>query len=593
MKAAILLFALALGASGQRPGFSTSDLREWRTTGDPRIRSDGKLAVYVEQFNLWIASTDGRERRRWTEGAWRDWSPRWSPDGERIAWISDRVGKTRVRVRRLDAGPEIEVGIEGAIAFSWSADGLYLAVVARPVTQTGGPAWAPASILPLLRRAETPAQVFVVPSGGGPARQVSRSTAGCADEPAWALDSKSLVAVCDGALVALGLDGKAARPLATEAGVYESPVFSPDGGRIAYLFTESKPQTYTLRKLWVMNADGSRARALSGSLDRDVASPQWSSESRTVYFIADDRGATHVYAGRNDGTVRQATNKVERLSGFSLSDTGRAVAIRSAANDGGSVLTFTVDVPTQPVTLADPNGRLLAEREIAAVEELAYESDGQRIQAWLVKPTGFDAARKYPMVVDVADDPRRMYGVEFSLRAQIFAARGFVVMRANPRGAPGYGEQFGHLLKTRYPGDDFDDLMRGVDAAIAKGYVDADRVSIVGGLVAAWAIGHTARFQRAVARRPIVDWAVDLSRAGPMGAMPWEDPDQYVKRSPLFAAGNFRTPTLILAAEHDAQADQLYRALGARKVPAEFVRWDGDPVVELEATLAWLGQGAR
>ena len=541
-----------------------------------------------------MASTDGRERRRWTEGAWRDWSPRWSPDGERIAWISDKGGKARVRVRRFEAGPEIQIEMEGApIAFSWSADGGHLAVVARPVAQTVGPSWAPASILPLLKRAETPAQVFVAPAGGGPARQVSRSAGGCAEEPAWALDSKSLVAVCDGALVALGLDGKASRELAKDPGLYESPVFSPDGGRIAYLFTERKPQTYTLRKLWVMNADGSRARVLSGSLDRDAASPQWSSESRTVYFLADDRGATHVYAARNDGTVRQATSKVERLSGFSLSDSGRAVAIRSAANDGGSVLTFTVDVPSQPVVLAEPNARLLAEREIAAVEELTYDSDGQRIQAWLVKPTGFDAARQYPMVVDVADDPRRMYGVEFSLRAQIFAARGFVVLRANPRGAPGYGEQFGHLLKTRYPGDDFDDLMLGVDAAVAKGYVDAERVSIVGGLVAAWAIGHTTRFQRAVARRPIVDWAVDLARAGPMGAMPWEDPDQYVKRSPLFAAGNFRTPTLILAPGHDAQADQLYRALGARKAPAEFVAWDGDPVVELEATLGWLSQGAR
>jgi len=131
----------------------------------------------------------------------------------------------------------------------------------------------------------------------------------------------------------------------------------------------------------------------------------------------------------------------------------------------------------------------------------------------------------------------------------------------------------------------------------AKGIVDPERVSIVGGLTAAWAIGHTARFQRAVARRPIVDWAVDLTRAGPMGAMPWEDPDQFVKRSPLFAAQNFKTPTLILAPGGDAQAEQLYRALLARKVAAEFVRWDesrpGDRVAELEAIAGWLGQRAR
>jgi dipeptidyl aminopeptidase/acylaminoacyl peptidase len=249
------------------------------------------------------------------------------------------------------------------------------------------------------------------------------------------------------------------------------------------------------------------------------------------------------------------------------------------------------------VVLAEPNGKLLAEREIEPVEELSWESDGQRVEAWLVKPRGFDAAKKYPMVVDAADDPREMQGVEFSLRAQVLAGLGFVVMRANPRGTPGYGEQFGHLLRTRYPGDDFDDLMRGVEAAVAKGWVDAERVSIVGGLTAAWAIGHTARFQRAVARRPIVDWAVDLTRAGPMGAMPWEDPDQYVKRSPLFSAQHFTTPTLILAPAGDAQAEQLYRALEARKTAVWLMRWDGsrpsDRVAELEAVAAWLGYGAR
>lgn len=598
MKGAILLFAMALAAFGQRAAFTVEDLRNWRTPGDPRIRADGRHVIYVEEFqdraNLWLATSDGRERKPWTDGAWRDSSPRWSPEGDRLAWISDRGGKTRLRVRPLNAAAEteIEVGV-APVAFAWSADGRQLAVTARPAAAPQSPSWAPPLLLPRLRRPEAPTQLFVVPASGGPARQLTRSAAGCAGEPAWALDSKSLFAVCDEAIVALRLDGAAPKPLTKDPGLYESPVLSPDGGRLAYLFTERKPQTYTLRKLWVMNADGSRARALSGSLDRDVASPQWSSESRTVYFIADDRGATHVYAARNDGTVRQATDKAERLAGFSLSDTGRAVSIRSAPTDGGSVLTFTVDVPTQPVVLAEPNARLLAEREIAPVEELAYESGGQGVQAWLVKPPGFDPARQYPMLVDVADDPRRMYGVEFSLRAQTVAARGFVVLLANPRGTPGYGEQFGHLLRTRYPGDDFDDLMRGVDAAIAKGFVDASRVSIAGGLVAAWAIGHTPRFHRAVARRPIVDWAVDLSRAAPMGAMPWDDPDQYVKRSPLFSAQNFQTPTLILAPEHDAQADQLYRALQARKVPAEFLRWDGDPVVELEAILAWLAQRVR
>jgi dipeptidyl aminopeptidase/acylaminoacyl peptidase len=342
-----------------------------------------------------------------------------------------------------------------------------------------------------------------------------------------------------------------------------------------------------------MNADGSRARALSGSLDRDATAPQWSSESRTVYFLADDHGATHVYAARNDGTVRQITRQAARLRGLSLADNGRAVSVRSSATEGGDVVTFTVDSVSQPVTLASPNEGLLADRSIGPVEELTYSSDGRSIQAWLVEPPGFDPAQKHPLLLDVADDPRRMYDAGFSLRAQIFAAQGFVVLRANPRGVPGYGEEFGHLLRTRYPGDDFDDLMRGVDAAIAKGGIDSQRVGIVGGVTAAWALGHTTRFHRVVARRPIVDWALDLERAAAaMRAMPWEDSEQYVKHSPLYFAQNFATPTLILANDGDLQSEQLYLALRARKVEAALARLGSagtaDRVLELEAIAAWL-----
>ena len=122
-----------------------------------------------------------------------------------------------------------------------------------------------------------------------------------------------------------------------------------------------------------------------------------------------------------------------------------------------------------------------------------------------------------------------MYGVDFNLRAQIFAARGFVVLCANPRGTPGYGEVFGNLLRTRDPGDDFDDLMRGVDFVAAKGYIDTSRLAVAGGLVAAWAIGHTDRFRRAVVER------LSSGRIGPR----WEDPDHYVKHSPIFFAREF------------------------------------------------------
>lgn len=585
---------IAAATAARRP-FSAEDLRAWRTATDPRVRPDGKWAVWVEtsgdgRSNLWIASTDGRERRQWTDGTWKDFSPRWSPDGERIAWISDRGGTPHLRVRKFDSEPETEIRTEAApLAFAWSAEGNAIAFTAK-VDRTSPPSWAPAAALPFLERAEPAAQVFVVQTAGGTARQVSHADAGCAGEPSWMLDSKAIVAACDGGLIALPLAGGSARRLTNEPGRYESPLVSPDGGRIAYLRTDRKAQNYVVRKLWVMNADGSRARILSGALDRDASSPQWSSESRTVYFLADDHGATRVYAARNDGTLRPVTDKTERLAGFSLADNGRGVTVRSSRTEGGDVVTFTVDTVSQPVTLASPNDRLLAEREIGSVEELTWTSEGNTIQGWLVTPPSFDPSKKYPLLVDVADDPRRMYGVEFELRAQIFAARGFLVLCANPRGAPGYGEAFGNLLRTRNPGDDFDDLARGVDATVAKGYVDPQRVAISGGLVAAWAIGHSTRFCKAVARRPVVDWAAAPERAAAaLGVEAWDEPELYTKRSPIYYAQSFRTPTLVLAGQaSDAQAEMLYRALRSRGVEAALVRLNGDPVLELQTIAGWL-----
>jgi acylaminoacyl-peptidase len=387
------------------------------------------------------------------------------------------------------------------------------------------------------------------------------------------------------------------KQLTRDPGWYENPLPSPDGSKIAWLMTSAQPRNYSVRHLYVMNPDGSRVRTLAGALERDIADPQWSNDSRTLYFLADDQGATHVFAAFNDGTLRQVTKRTERLRGFSMAPNGRVATVRSTATEGGDVVTFAIDLPGGVATLAAPNEHLLAERTWEAPEEIHYESAGNQIQAWLVKPPHFDASKKYPLLVDIRDAPRAMYGAEFQLRAQLFAARGAVVLCANPRGTPGYGETFGELLRSRYPGDDADDLLRGVDFVVSKGYIDPQRIAVAGGLVAAWLIGHTSRFSAAVARRPIVDWTADVltSPEGErrathwMGGWPWDDPEQYLKHSPLFFAANFKTPTLVLAGEGDLQSEELYGALRLRKVKTEMVRLGDSPqdrVLELEATLA-------
>jgi dipeptidyl aminopeptidase/acylaminoacyl peptidase len=208
---------------------------------------------------------------------------------------------------------------------------------------------------------------------------------------------------------------------------------------------------------------------------------------------------------------------------------------------------------------------------------------------------------KYPLLLDIQDTPRAMYGYEFQLRAQIIAAAGYVALLTNPRGSPGYGEEFGNLLSSRYPGDDADDLLGGVDYVSSKGFIDVKRMAVSGGLVAAWIIGHTDRFSAAALNHPVADWLTDIATqpdglrraAAWMGAMPWDNPDQYVKHSPVYFAQNFKTPTLVLG--DGSAAEEMDFALRARKVDSALVRLPvgGGPkinVLELEATLAWIGR---
>lgn len=540
----VLLFcATALNAA--QP-WSVDDLWTWREVTDVRIRPDGSSAAWVEASSirgtnntcttLWLASIPTAKPQRLDGDACNQSHPRWSPDGRSLAYLAG--GQIWIRAFAGERPRQITHAASPPLAFAWSPDATALAYTAHTF-------------------------LYVVPLSGGAPVPVPTGKLNVLGEPAWMPDGKSILISAaepggDAEIYSVALDSGSAHQITHHAGPDFDPLPAPDGSRIAWISRDARAQSYVTAKLNVANPDGSRGKILAGALDRDVTHIQWSSDSRTVYFLAEDRGESRVWSARADGSVRQATTAGERLVDFSLADNGLAAAVRPS----GEILTFPVDVPGAPALLASPNAPLLAARNTSAPEEIHFPSAGRAIQGWITRPPGFDRARRYPLVLDVRDAPRRMCGLGFDLRAQILAARGFVVLCANPRGTPGFGEEFGNLLRTRDPGDDFDDLMRGADYLIAQGFIDPARMHIIGGPLAAWAIGQTDRFRSAVAVDP--------------PAVNGTDPER------------LHTPTLVIDTGTGKGAYDMYSALRARRIDTELLRVWGPQ--QLEAILSWLAR---
>jgi len=674
----LLCLAAAPFAAGADPKVLTTDtLWDWRTPGDPQISPDGSRVAYVLErndrmndaiySNLWLAGVDGADPRPLTQGSSKDSSPRWSPDGKRLAYLSNRSGKTQIYLRWMDTGQEARItDLEQPPSnIGWSPDGRSIAYAARVPAPPGwqapmpdkpaGAQWAePPIIVTRLRwrwdgRGLIPpgyTHIFVVPSAGGAPRQVSSgdfdhaSTTGnvrSSGPLAWTPDGEWILTACrrdpeaeyslEGSdIYAIRVSDGDTRQLTRRPGPDSDPTPSPDGKKIAYLGYDFKRQSYTVTRLYVMDADGSKPRPLTPKLDRDAAHPRWSADSQSVFFLSDDRGAAHLHQARLDGTVRQVTSGRYRHASayaesgpYSISANGSVAIARSSPLEPADIFTFAADQPGRATRLTTSNDSLLAGRTLGQVEEITYDSfDGRAIQGWIAKPPGFDPARRYPFILDIHGGPHAMYGVEFNHQRQVFAARGFVVLYTNPRGSTGYGQEFGNIIHGNYPGDDFKDLMLGVDAMLKKGYVDEKRLAVTGGsgggLLTAWTIGQTTRFAAAVSQYPVTNWITQVGTADGgythgalwMKGLPWENTEAYLKHSPIFYAKNFQTPTMVITGEQDlrtpiAESEELYFALKARKVPAVLVRIPDEPhgirgnhpshrIAKMEHILAWISK---
>ena len=634
--AAPLLVALAAPPPAHpQSRFEPMDVFHLEYAADPQISPDGSQVVYVrtsmdimkdrKRSELWIVGADGSDHRRLAVGS----SPRWSPDGTRLAYTATG----QIHLRWMDTGETATLTqlTESPSGLRWSPDGRRIAFnmlvphppprLAVPPRPPEGAEWAAPPIMEDRFKSRQDGvgyldfgyrHIFVVPVEGGTPRQVTSGDFQHSSAAAWTPDGNHLVFSSNRnegwekdyrnseLYVASILTGEI-RAVTDRPGPDHSPAVSPDGRRIAFVGYEDRTRTYQVSRLQVMNVDGSGARVVTGDLDRSVSNPVWAADGSGIYFQYDDEGNSKVAFATLDGDVEVLAGD---LGGTSY---GRPYGggTFSVANDGAFALNQTrPDMPGEVAvgrrggsgarTITALNEDLLSGRTLGAVEEIWWESsfDGRLIQGWIVKPPDFDANHRYPFILEIHGGPISNYGDRFSAEIQLMAAAGYVVLYANPRGSTSYGEEFGDLLYRNYPGEDYDDLISGVDAVIGRGYVDENNLFVTGGsaggIMTAWIVGKTDRFRAAVSQKPVVNWISKTLTAdnwygyyfSRYEGLPWEDPEPYWRFSPISLAGDVTTPTLFITGEEDlrtplSESYQMFHALKMRGIETAVIRLPG------------------
>lgn len=656
-----VLFALFVvlsfvSAQAQSNKLTVNDVFNLETVSDPQISPDGRRVVYVRQFadimtdrrcsNLWIVNVDGTDHRPLTTGNVNDTSPRWSPDGKQLAYISNRDQQTggtpQIYRRWMGTGETAKLTnlTQSPGGLNWSPDGKWMSfamlvpeappsIIKMPAAPEGAKWAEPAKVIDrLVYRFNGQGylkpgyiQLFVLPAEGGTPRQVSSGKfqhgggqAFQASEAVWTPDGKSLLISInrnedyelqarDTDVIEYSVADGAVKKLTSRKGQDGFPQISPDGKLIAYLGYEDRYQGYQVTRLHLMNRDGSNQRLISGNWDRDVNNIAWAYDNSGIYFTSDSEGNTGLYFIKLDGSVKKLLGNVGSGTSayggggaFSLAKNGNfAVTICSTQNPG-DVATGNLANPSQLKTLTAVNEDLLGNRKLGEVQELWYNSskDNRRIQGWIIKPPDFDASKKYPLIIEIHGGPFANYGDRFDLEKQMMAANGYLVLYTNPRGSTSYGEEFGNLIHHAYPGDDFFDLNSGVDAAIAKGFVDTDQLYVTGGsgggVLTCWMIGRTTRFRAAVTVYPVINWYsfVLTSDIGNwtynhwFPGFPWDNVEHYESRSLLSVVKNVKTPTMVLTGEEDwrtpmSDSEQYYQALKLLGVESVLVRVPNEP----------------
>ncbi|MDH3733212.1 MAG: S9 family peptidase [Gemmatimonadota bacterium] len=658
--------------AAQEDRLGPSSVFELEYADDPRISPDGRTLAYVRHTadretdravsNIHIVDLELGADRPMTQGREIKLLPRFSPDGTRVAWIGSSEGLWRIRIQSLGTHqPRTLVTTTlrpQALAWSPRGDELaYMLVVEHPESRMAalperppGEVWAePARVIGRVVSQvdgvefapDGNTQLFVVPTTSGAPRRVTRSGF---EVGAWAPgssfnyspDGASVIFSAnvneepwrdplDTEVVQVVLATGAVQTLTNRDGPDDEPVVSPDGQWIAYTGFDDQRQWYQPRRLYLASTSGvGERRVLSTLFDGDVSGPAWSADGTGVFALIEESGLTRLArfdllggfsvvadslgtGGRASGGTAQVTvSNMPEYERFAVTVTHPDLAGEIGVGGGlGPTRLVTTDRSARPI----PLGR---------VESIRYSSshDGLDIQGWVVLPPDFEPTRRYPLIVEVHGGRGSHYGPRFDLEKQVFAAAGYIVLYPNYRGSSSYGAEFGNLVHRSHSEVEHLDLLSGADALIERGWVDPDRLYVVGGSMgghlAGWAISNTDRFRAAAVWYPVVNWATYWMTAGYSPEMlryhheayPWEAPEEYESKSLLSVVDRVDTPTLIVVGDEDyitpvQEAIAYFRALRIVGVESLLVRVPGEPhgirsrpshqAAKLQATLEWIG----
>ena len=628
--AAIVFTAPA--AAQQR--LSLEQYMDIESVSNPRISPDGARIVYtrgwIDKRNdrresaLWMMNADGSRKRHLVDGG----GGAWSPDGTRILYTAPGdPGGSQLHVRWMDAEgltTQITRLENGPSNPRWSPDGNSIAFTSRVSDRADfagvdlparpdGAQWErepkvverPAYKRDGIGYVDTGwTHVFVVPAEGGTPRQLTDGDWNHSSIE-WSPDGTEIYFTSfrhedadrpehwqESEIYAVSVGSGEIRQLTSRRGPDNAPVPSPDGSLIAYTGIDAHDDTYRNVRIHVMNRDGSGSRVISRDYDRQVGPMTWAPDGGGLYFNVSRDGYRQLHFVSLDRGVSMLTSGEHLFAMSSFSDDGVAVGTISDAHEPGDIYRFNLTHPEAVTRLTDVNSDVLGHVQLGEVEEVWYDStDDFRIQGWIVKPPDFDPSRKYPMMLVIHGGPHAMYNGGFNFAFQEHAANDYVVLYTNPRGSTGYGTEFANAINHDYPGADFPDLMNGVDEMLARGYVDEENVFVYGcsggGILTSYIVGNTDRFRAASANCPIVNW---ISAMGTSDAISyfrtfekpfWEDPAEWIDRSSIFYVGNVTTPTMFLTGEMDIrtpmpQTEEMYQALQYLGVPTVMVRFQGE-----------------